>query len=189
MRLFAALLPPPEALDELAGALAPHRDDWPELRWLARDNWHLTLSFFGEVPDRALPDLSVRLARAASRHPPVTLSFTGAGAFPSARRGRVLWYGLSGPVARLTKLAASLAAGARRAGATQVDEKPFRPHLSVARARAEVDVRPLVSALAAFEGMRWDAPDVHLVRSHLGARVRYETVESWPLGGTTRGGG
>ncbi|MDF5757807.1 RNA 2',3'-cyclic phosphodiesterase [Spongiactinospora sp. TRM90649] len=188
MRLFAALSPPPEALDEIEGALRPHRDAWPGLRWLNRESWHVTLSFFGEVPERALPDLSVRLARAAARHAPATLSFTGVGAFPSARRAKVVWCGMSGPIGRLNRLAASLGAGARRAGAVQVDEKPFRPHLSVARARADnradIDVWPLVSALGSFSGVPWEASEVHLVRSHLGARVRYETVESWPLART-----
>ncbi|GLW11891.1 RNA 2',3'-cyclic phosphodiesterase [Microtetraspora sp. NBRC 13810] len=188
MRLFVALLPPPESLDEIDAALGPHRDRWPGLRWLPRDNWHVTLAFLGEVPETVLPGLSVRLSRAASRRESMTFSLAGVGAFPSVRRSRVFWCGLAGPKDTLAGLARSLQAGARRAGAEQTDDKPLRPHLSVARSREEVDVRPLAEELASFAGTPWRAAEVHLVRSHLGARVRYETIATWPLAGTVRPG-
>nr|BFE84021.1 hypothetical protein GCM10020093_066220 [Planobispora longispora] len=82
MRLFVGLLPPRPVCDELARALGPHRAAWPRLRWIDRENWHLTLAFLGEVPEEVLPGLEVRLGRAASRYAPMTLAFTGAGAFP-----------------------------------------------------------------------------------------------------------
>ena len=181
MRLFAALQPPQESRDEIVRALGACRDSWPGLRWLPSENWHVTLAFYGEVPQDILPELSVRLARAAARYAPMTIAFTGAGAFPSARRCRVVWTGLDGPLAELSKLAASLAAGARRAGVPQRDERRFRPHLSLARSRSDIDVRPLIETLASFRGTPWLAPEVHLVRSHLGAAVRYEPIATWPL--------
>ncbi|MCT9933289.1 RNA 2',3'-cyclic phosphodiesterase [Planotetraspora sp. A-T 1434] len=197
-RLFVALLPPPEALAEVAAAVDPVRARWPELRWIDPALWHVTLAFLGEVPDRVLPDLRVRLARAASRHEPATLAFTGAGAFPSAARGRLFWLGLSADPP-LTSLAGSVAAGARRAGArragarpptTETDRKRFHPHLTLARSLARSldrsrngdDLRPLVGTLSAFTGREWEARAVQLVRSHLGSQVRYESVEAYPLG-------
>ncbi len=83
MRLFAAVVPPDEVLDELERAIAPHVGQVPGLRWPDRATWHITVAFFGEVPERALPDLRVRLARAVHRHTAPTLAFTGFGAFSS----------------------------------------------------------------------------------------------------------
>ncbi|MBG0814766.1 hypothetical protein HS045_11250 [Planomonospora sp. ID82291] len=82
----------------------------------------------------------------------------------------------------IVRLADSVGAAARREGIA-VDERRFRPHLTLARARTrgDVDLRPLVEALAPFAGGPWEADAVHLMRSHLGGRVRYETVERWPL--------
>ncbi|MER6575681.1 2'-5' RNA ligase family protein, partial [Nonomuraea sp. NPDC001023] len=68
MRLFAAVVPPEEALDEVERAVAPYVGQVPGLRWAGRPTWHVTLAFYGEVPERALPDLRVRLERAAHRH-------------------------------------------------------------------------------------------------------------------------
>ncbi|MFD0888701.1 RNA 2',3'-cyclic phosphodiesterase, partial [Streptosporangium algeriense] len=91
MRLFVGVLPPRQACDELARALRPLRGTWRELRWIDPVNWHVTLSFLGEVPDEVLPRLETRLARAATRYAPLTLGLAGAGAFPTAGRARVLW--------------------------------------------------------------------------------------------------
>ena len=61
MRLFVAVTPPPEALDELRSATAAMRSAHPELRWSLPAQWHLTLAFLGEVDDDTRTDLSARL--------------------------------------------------------------------------------------------------------------------------------
>ncbi|MGW0806504.1 RNA 2',3'-cyclic phosphodiesterase [Nonomuraea sp. NPDC002799] len=179
MRLFAALVPPDEVLDEIAHVIAPHVGQVPGLRWPDRATWHITLAFFGEVPEQALPELDVRLARAVHRYSVVDLAFSGFGAFSSARRARVFWAGVTGD--SMVRLADSVKAGARRAGAGQTDDKRFHPHLTVARAKAETDLRPLVESLAGFSGSPWRAERVRLVRSHTGPQVRYESLAEWAL--------
>jgi 2'-5' RNA ligase len=184
MRLFAAVVPPDEVLDELERAIAPHVGQVPGLRWPDRDTWHITVAFFGEVPERVLPELRVRLSRAVHRHTAPTLAFTGFGAFSSLRRARVFWAGLSGDP--MTRLADSVKAGARRAGAVHTDDKRFHPHLTLARARAETDLRPLVASLSGFTGSTWRAESVRLVKSEQGAQVRYESLDEWALASPAR---
>ncbi|MEU7989427.1 RNA 2',3'-cyclic phosphodiesterase [Streptosporangium canum] len=188
MRLFVGLPLPRRVRDELGRALEPHRAAWPGLRWPDPETWHVTLSFLGEVPEAVLPDLETRLARAASRYAPMTLSLLGAGAFPSAHRARVFWTGVHGCRPRLVRLADSLGAGALRAGAVHTDRRRLRPHLTLARSRADVDLRRLVEDFGSFAGTGWEADAVHLVRSHLGAAVRYETVAEYPLVAPAPGG-
>lgn len=179
MRLFAALVPPDEVLDEIAHAIAPYVGQVPGLRWPDRATWHITLGFFGEVPEQVLPELETRLARAVHRHGVLDLAFEGFGGFSSARRARVFWIGVTGD--SMTRLADSVKAGARRAGAVQTDEKRFHPHLTLARAKAETDLRPLVESLSGFSGSPWRAERVRLVRSHTGPQVRYESLAEWAL--------
>jgi 2'-5' RNA ligase len=182
MRLFVALLPPPAILDELEELSSPYRDAWPELRWVRRDLLHITLAFFGEVDERSLDALLVRLERVAARHHRLELSFAGAGAFPGrGTHARVLWTGLYGDRRALSRMSASAGAAGRRAGAGEAEHKPFRPHVTLARCRRPTDVRPLIEKLAAFAGTHWTADAIHLVRSHLGADMHYETVKSWTL--------
>ncbi len=183
MRLFVAIVPPPDALAELADVVTPLQATRPELRWTTRPDWHLTLAFLGEVSDRVLPDLSIRLERAAGRHPEQQLAVAGGGAFPGPARARVLWAGIrSGP--GLAPLAASVAAGARRAGAPPPDEgRRYSPHLTLARCRQPADVAELTAALAAFAGSFWTAGAVTLIRSNLNRAPRYEEIGRWPLRG------
>ncbi|MFB9834352.1 RNA 2',3'-cyclic phosphodiesterase [Actinoallomurus acaciae] len=178
MRLFVALIPPEPVLDEVAAAFAPYRADWPHLRWTHRDTWHVTLAFYGEVDEPAAERLRPRLERAAARHPRRELAFAGAGAFPRARSARTLWTGIE---TDLQRLADSCRAAGRREGIDTGRTLRFHPHLTVARTRAPRDLRPVVEGLQAYEGTPWTAGEIHLVQSHLGGEVRYETLCRWPL--------
>jgi RNA 2',3'-cyclic 3'-phosphodiesterase len=183
VRLFIAIAPPPEVLDDLESRVTPLRAAWPALRWTGRPAWHLTLAFLGEVGEDAAAALGPRLERAAHRHRSLSLRFTGAGAFPAAGRARVLWTGIGGDREALTALARSVAAGARRAGAPPPDEgRRFRPHLTLARCREPASIADLVGALAGYDGTPWTAGEIHLIRSQLGgAAPEYETQGTWPL--------
>ncbi|MGH8823511.1 MAG: RNA 2',3'-cyclic phosphodiesterase [Jiangellaceae bacterium] len=181
MRLFVAVPPPPDVVAHLEAVVQPLRDD--VLRWTVTDAWHLTLAFYGEVADRRVDDLEGRLARAARRHPAVSLRLTGAGRFG----GRALWIGCTGDTAPLRRLAASAAAAGRRVGARADERRSYRPHLTMARASRPVDLRPYVTALREYEGVVWTADGVALIRSYLGAgedrRARYETLSTFALRG------
>jgi RNA 2',3'-cyclic 3'-phosphodiesterase len=187
MRLFVAVAVPAHAADELDDAVAPLRRSWPALRWTGRDAWHVTLAFLGEVNETASARLMPRLERAAARHPCLPVSLDGAGAFPGAARARVLWTGVQGDLRASAALAASVAAGARRAGAPPAEEgRRFQPHLTLARCREPVDARSLVAGLSGYAGTPWTAEEIYLIRSHLPGgrphdRPRYETLGSWPL--------
>ncbi len=178
-----AIEPPPEALAELAAVVEPLRIAAPDLRWASRESWHLTLAFLGDVDERVVPELSTRLQRAAGRHPSQRLAIDSGGAFPSLAQARVIWAGIRGDHPALAALAASVAAGARRAGAPPPDEgRKYRPHLTLARCRQPVDATQLTTALSGFTGADWTAASISLVSSQLGAGPpRYNELARWPL--------
>jgi RNA 2',3'-cyclic 3'-phosphodiesterase len=186
VRLFVAIVPPEAAVAELSEQVAPLRTAWPGLRWTGPASWHVTLAFLGETRDEVLPGLSERLERAAGRHLALPLAVAGGGAFPRPRRATVVWAGLRADQPALAALAASVAAGARRAGAPPPDEgRRFRPHLTLAWLREPADASALVADLAALAGQPWTARRVSLIRSHPppgpGRPPRYEELASWPL--------
>ena len=193
MRLFVAIVPPPEALEHLAAALESVQAVQGEaLAWTTTEQWHLTLAFLGEVDDVRRERVEQRLARAASRSPPLDLRISAAGAFGSPKRARVLWAGVDGEATALSRLADSVQAAARRSG-IPIEARRYRPHLALARCRAPVDVTPALEQLSTYAGPVWVADTIRLVRSHLGAaahrRARHETVAAWPLQGRRSGGG
>ncbi|SED88995.1 RNA 2',3'-cyclic phosphodiesterase [Ruania alba] len=203
MRLFAALWPPPEVLDHLEGALAGVLDPAsgggpPALRRTSRENLHVTLAFYGQVPDGAAPDVRAALAEEATIAAPLHLHLAGSGSFTD----RSLWVGIGGETPELTDL---MLACARAPYATEgpVPRRP-RPHLTVARAsrrgtpegrgrrRRERSaagpsaVAIAARALAVYRGPDWMAEDISIVASHLGegpgGAPRYEVIDTLPLG-------
>ncbi|MFC9404150.1 RNA 2',3'-cyclic phosphodiesterase [[Kitasatospora] papulosa] len=185
-RLFVAVLPPGPAADELAGAVAPlHRlPGAMDLRWTAREGWHYTLAFLGNVDEELLPALYTRLERAAHRTEPFPLRIRGGGRFD----GRVLWAGAEGGLGPLRLLAERAAAAARKSGIPMEEHQRHTPHLTLARSRAQADLAPYTAALEGFDGTPWEVGEIGLVRSDLpvdgvpGEQPRYRVVRAWPLG-------
>jgi RNA 2',3'-cyclic 3'-phosphodiesterase len=186
MRLFVAVIPPARVLHDLTRAVMPlvGPGEADGLRWTRDEGRHITLTFLGEVGDGVLPGLTPRLARAAGRYAPLALRLSGAGRFGD----RTLWAGVAGDTVPLSRLAASVTAGARRCGITAQDTRSFRAHLTLARNRGSASLQPYADALAALVCDPWTADRVELVRSHPpapgvpGAPPRYETLDTWPLG-------
>ncbi|GEN79204.1 RNA 2',3'-cyclic phosphodiesterase [Actinotalea fermentans] len=204
MRLFAAVRPPDAALEHLEGALssvrggsaARARAGQGGLRWTAPADRHVTLAFYGEVPEGYLEDLAAGLDAVAGEAEPFEASLAGAGVFDR----RTLWVGCTGS-GWPGLMAAAGAVGAEVAG--RPADGRNRPHLTVARARAAsgrrdgrragapdrrralgagrvpapgarqadgaVDPAELAHALALYRGPVWTVREVVLVASRLGA--------------------
>ncbi len=185
MRLFAALIPPDDVVEDLEEFLAVRRD-FGEFRWAAE--FHVTLAFMAEAADRHLDELIERLGRAAGRRTPLTSRIAGGGAFPDVARARVLWAGLELDEAGRTELD-RLATGCRAAASKSgigVDGQRFRPHVTLARLGRPAEVTKWVRLLDAYAGPDWPVEELALVQSHLGegprGRPRYEVLETFPLG-------
>ena len=176
-----AVDPPEEARADLSAALESVQGLPGEPRWTLPERWHLTLLFLGAVPDRQVPDLVAALGPQVVAAPPGPLRLAGAGRFGSARRPQVAWIGLEGDVAALSDLARRLAAVARRLR-LEVEERPFRPHLTVGRWRPG---RPadgtVIDRLAGYRGPQWPVREVRLLESHLGPKPTYDELATWPV--------
>ncbi|MFI6401670.1 RNA 2',3'-cyclic phosphodiesterase [Streptomyces sp. NPDC050548] len=181
MRLFAAVLPPEHIAAELASRVEELRrlPGADALRWTGRPGWHFTLAFYGEVDEDAVPELSAALERTARRSEPFGLAVCGGGQFGE---GRALWAGAAGDLAALRLLAE------RCEEAAAGEHRRYRAHLTLARSREAVDVRPYLDRLDEFAGRTWTVDELVLVRSDLprsgvaGERPRYEAVARWGLG-------
>ena len=183
MRLFLAVTPPAGALAPLVDTLPALVAAAPDLRFPAPEKWHLTLVFLGETSARQVERLRPGMVAAAAAVEPFELAVAGGGTFPGrADRARVLWAGIDGAVDRLATLASGARTAARAAG-VDVERRPYRAHLTLARARrAAADATAAVSLLEGLRGPSWTVDEVHLVQSTLGPQARYDVVETWRLG-------
>ena len=185
MRMFVAVRLPPVAVEDLEAFLEPRRQA-ADFRWAASDQWHLTLAFSDQVPERKLDELVERLERAAGKRTAMTAAVAGGGAFPNVGRARVLWTGLDvGDTVELGRLGTGCRAAMSKAGAS-VDANRFRAPLTVARMKQPVEATSWVRLLDGYRGPDWSLDSVALVASHLGEgprnRARHEVVETFALG-------
>jgi 2'-5' RNA ligase len=102
----------------------------------------MTLRFLGEITDADAAAAGDALERVSTPAAPVQAAFRGLGAFPNARRASVLWAGTAGGSAELSALAAQVVDATSGIGQNGAD-KPFVPHLTLARFRRPVDLEKL----------------------------------------------
>ena len=124
IRLFAAL-PIPE---EIAEGLVRRQQGIPRAKWRTTEQMHITLRFFGDVPESVAADIDTELG--AVTGPPMELSLQGVGAFGDGHTMRALWAGVSDSP-ELRQLAGRCEAAARRAG-LKPEARAYRPHVTLA---------------------------------------------------------
>ncbi|MFI0975866.1 RNA 2',3'-cyclic phosphodiesterase [Streptomyces sp. NPDC021093] len=183
VRVFVAVAPPDEAKEELEQALRPAYDAHPRMRWNRIEDWHITLAFLGELPVAAATLLRPPLAALAESRPPLALALSGGGHFDE----RVLWSGIDGDLDGLQLLAAEVRAVVKDCG-IPFEDRPLRPHLTLARARRTDPTAAAEAAagLTGFTGRPWRAERLHLVGSNIGrgpGPIHYRDIEAWDFGG------
>jgi RNA 2',3'-cyclic 3'-phosphodiesterase len=182
--LFVAIFLPDHLLSHLAAF--PQHVRSPRLRWMPVASLHVTLRFLGEMPPASVAGLEGALARAASGSTPFRLAVAGGGVFPNDRRPTAFWARLAGDVKRLGALAERVNAGLVDAG-VPLEERPFTPHLTLARCRTGVrclpeDAHLFADAADEIDAAPFEVNEFHLVRSHTEPTgPRYESLRAFPL--------
>ena len=126
----------------------------PVLRVPALEDLHLTVQYLGPTPPDDIEPVSQALAAAVANVPPLQLAFEGLGAFPHARRPRVIWAGVvdrtgDDALARLERQVGS----ALGPIGYEPESRPFHPHVTLARVRGRPRPRTL-------EGLQRQSPEV-----------------------------
>jgi len=174
-RAFVAVVPPRAVLDAV-GALP--RPEVPRARWSRREQWHVTLQFLGDDADLD----GVAGALAGLRGDRVRVRLGGAGGFPSAQRGRVLWLGVCEGSAGLVAVAGAVGERLDAVGYPP-DPRPYRPHLTLARFQPPADLRAALAGLGdVVVGPAWVVDEVVLVESGRGSGGRSEYLERGQFG-------
>ncbi|MBW3575188.1 MAG: hypothetical protein KY450_10015 [Actinobacteria bacterium] len=172
MRLFVAAWPSEEVLTSLARLPRPER---PGVRWSGRDQWHVTLRFFGELTVDEGVVAGRGVADAAAVAQPVVADL-------GPRVGLLGRGVLQVPVAGLEPVAEALAAATGEVGKPP-GPRPFRGHITLARSRRKHGLDELTGV--EVRG-RWTVGEVALVASvaspRAGVSNRYEVVATFPLG-------
>jgi 2'-5' RNA ligase len=123
------------------------------------------VAFIGEVQSPQMMDISLALGRL--KHPTFDMDIEGVGVFGSNKRPRVLWAGVRN-ISPLTLLHQKVVAAVESTGAT-VDDRRFRPHITLARVHNSPyeRVRNYLSDHGLFKTRTISVTDFGLYSSHL----------------------
>ena len=142
-------------------------------------NWHITVRFLGPLYETQVDRVSFELGDAIPV-PPSAVRCTGLGAFPRPSKAAVIHVVIDDASGVLEHVAAHCEAACRDAGLDPA-ERPFVPHLTLARLRPPRDVRKLLDSFAEFTvPVRIDAVTLFRTSPTAGG-VTYTALERFPL--------
>jgi 2'-5' RNA ligase len=135
IRSFVAIELPEEAKRGLARLRRElERDEHRFVKWVEPRAIHLTLKFLGNIPSKRVAEVTEAIGRAARGIFPFHLEISGTGAFPNLKQVRVFWVGIGGELDKLSVLHQNIDSVLAAVGFTR-EERPFVPHLTLARVR------------------------------------------------------
>jgi 2'-5' RNA ligase len=180
-RLFVAAEIPEVIREQLDRDLSPLQERLPRARWVPPENRHLTLKFIGSVWPRLVDDVRRALGEVGEAHAPLQTRLAAVGAFPSEPHARVVWVGLDDRGGRIAAIASAL--DAALADFAKREDRPFSPHLTVARLRVPASIEEDLRVLRNMSSDPFPLDRVVLYRSHLRRPFPiYEPVEAFRLG-------
>jgi 2'-5' RNA ligase len=125
-----------------------------EVKWVGPEGMHVTLLFLGEVDDRELHSVCRAVKEVAESEPPFPLRVSGVGAFPTPRRPKILWAGITDGADALKRLYDRLEAKLLDLGCYRKEERGYTPHLTLGRVKSEADGFALAKELP--KRLAWD---------------------------------
>jgi 2'-5' RNA ligase len=138
-------------------------------KWVLPANLHVTVRFLGEITEAQAPAVGESLGPLVERHASFLATLRGLGCFPDAAQPAVLWAGVDQGAEQFGRLAADVNRALDKLGFPEQD-RPFHPHLTLARPRRGApppDLSALVAEHAAEELGSTVVREVVLFRSTL----------------------
>jgi RNA 2',3'-cyclic 3'-phosphodiesterase len=147
LRLFTAVDIPPDAKAALA-ALLDRLRPLAKLHWIPVEKLHITTKFIGEWPEERLDDLKQALGTVRGSTS-IEIVIRRVGWLPNPRSARLLYAGVEASEP-LSALAAATERAADGIG-VPIEDRIYRPHVTLARTRKRVPVDALKRALEEIE--------------------------------------
>lgn len=135
IRSFLAFDIPQDVRGKLARLIKDFAGKESGVKWIQPENLHVTLKFFGDVPEELLVgEVSKKIEDVAKAAKPVALECSGVGAFPNWKYPRVIWAGFAGDTEAAIGLQQKLEDALAEFNFKK-DARAFRLHLTIGRAK------------------------------------------------------
>lgn len=172
MSVFLAVDLDAPARASASAIIETHRANAPNAKWLRTDKLHVTVVFLGNPKPDQVAQWIPLIDSLGERHQTFSLRLHGAGTFLTARAPSVLWLGVQGELEKLT----ALHLDALRT--FNVHERPFVPHVTLARSQKDGHFEELAKELATFSTPDFEVCGLSLYES---SNHVYRVIHHAPL--------
>jgi RNA 2',3'-cyclic 3'-phosphodiesterase len=164
VRTFLAFDTPAWVSSALGTLITDLRKYDEDVQWTTDEKFHVTMRFFGEIDEKAShEDLSAAIESVTARAKPVAVECAGVGVFPNWKYPRVIWAGFSGETEPLLQLHDDLNEAFSHLDDVP-DERAFRLHLTIGRAKGLKGKCPLVKRVESLGPMSFGEMTIdHLI--------------------------
>ena len=131
------------------------------LNWTTHENWHITLFFLGSTEESAIPVLKQLIDKSFSEIQSYQTKLRGVGVFPTTHNPKVLWLGLD-DLQPLLSAYSHLGESLRQNGFS-FDQKPLKPHMTIARVKRTDNPSAFQSLLSEYQETVFDRIEVNKV--------------------------
>lgn len=176
----------PDNIKEAAGRLiSSGRSALRGVRWVAPSNLHVTVKFLGPTRESSLENISVLLRKEMGRIDPFWASFGGIDVFPSMRRPRVIFLGMTEGKEEMISLIGAVEEAMEKLN-YEPESRQARPHLTVGRVKNQKDTEKIAGWFEEnrdFHAGSCEVNEVQLMKSDLRpAGPLYTILDRFRLG-------
>lgn len=141
MRTFIALDIPEKIKERIYSSFAEDRKRISGLKWVNKENLHITLKFLGEVKEEKIPEIVEILEEVSQKFKSFEVTLKEVGGFPNLRTPRVLWVGVK-PEEKFREIFEFIESRLHKRGFER-EKRDFHPHITVGRLkrRGKVELR------------------------------------------------
>jgi len=162
IRAFIAAELPEAAVSYIADIQEKLRSYRFKLRWVDPGNIHLTLKFLGDISQNETGRIGDIISDSAKSYRPMQFSIKGLGVFPGVKKARVIWSALKGDTDVLAQLQNTLEEKIAASGFPR-DKRPFKGHLTLARAKIPIPAEKVIHAMQEISGLESEAFQIDTV--------------------------
>lgn len=180
---FIAVKLPQETKQFLDSWIEERKGDYPFARWVHPSDYHITLAFLGFAEKSKLELLMEKLEPLIEKESTFTLTLNSLGTFGPHKAPRIFWADVEASE-QLNELQSSIDRLCKEIG-FELDTKPFRPHITLARKWNSGDSfgAASLSQIREEDGktFSFNVTEIVLYETHLECTPKYHEYHVFPL--------
>lgn len=120
------------------------------VKWEAREKFHVTLKFLGDVNEEAVGSIEDVLKQALVNFPKFNVIYEGIGCFPDKRKPKIIWVGCRDESGKLSEVQKIVEDEMEKLGFER-ERKEFCPHVTLGRVKKMRNIEMLIKEIESIK--------------------------------------